>query len=60
MPAHLCCSCGRPLRIRVRRDGVVFRCEEHGIVWRFVVNVQASGKPPAKAKEGEDRRADRK
>jgi hypothetical protein len=40
------CSCGRLLKITVRREGVIFRCPEHGIVWRYKVESPPDKQPP--------------
>ncbi len=31
------CSCGKLLKIKVRRDGVVLQCPEHGVILRYTV-----------------------
>jgi hypothetical protein len=46
------CSCGRLLKITVRRDGAIFRCPEHGIVWRYKVKAEPD-KAPRKGREDE-------
>ena len=60
MPPHLCCSCGRPLKIQVRRGGVVFRCEEHGIVWRFVADIYEEKKLSDDEREGKAKRGEKR
>jgi hypothetical protein len=36
-PYHVYCSCGRLLKIKVRREGVVLQCPEHGVIWHYQV-----------------------
>jgi hypothetical protein len=31
------CRCGKPLRVKTKREGVTFHCPDHGIVWRYFV-----------------------
>jgi hypothetical protein len=38
------CRCGKPLRIRARREGVAMLCPDHGVVWRYVVPKGGSDK----------------
>jgi predicted RNA-binding Zn-ribbon protein involved in translation (DUF1610 family) len=52
MAPRVYCSCGRLLKIRVRRDGVVLQCPEHGVIWRYTV-----GDRPGRSKKDESPRA---
>jgi predicted RNA-binding Zn-ribbon protein involved in translation (DUF1610 family) len=52
MAPRVYCSCGRLLKIRVRHDGVVLQCPEHGVIWRYQV-----GSKPDRGKKGESHSA---
>jgi hypothetical protein len=39
------CRCGKLLKIKVRREGVVLQCPEHGVVLRYVVGKEPPPKP---------------
>jgi hypothetical protein len=53
MAVRIYCSCGRLLKIKVRRDGVTLQCPEHGVLWRYVVD-----KPDSTSKQNERPKAD--
>ncbi len=38
------CRCGRLLMIKVRREGIILQCPEHGIVLRYKVDARLIGK----------------
>jgi hypothetical protein len=44
MAPRIYCSCGRLLKIKVRRDGVILQCPEHGVVWHYRVPGSKSDK----------------
>ena len=50
------CRCGRLLTITVRREGAVFRCPEHGIVWRYKVEAPLE-RPPRKGGRQDKKRS---
>lgn len=41
------CKCGRPLDLNITREGVIMRCSDHGVIFRYVVDCD---QPPPRLK----------